>query len=200
MALSDYLKGPAHRRQAEELEGQLTELQGRYAQLQTLAKEYGAMEALEIRHQIAQEKAKLAEVRQAVQSAERDVAALAQKTSELRGQVLVLEETLLLESFALYEPKFRLNSSQEYKSRLEKVRERQKAMIKNGEAATGDMGWQVNGSKAEGRKLVNDMIKLVIRSFNNEADYCVDNVKFDNISLGEKRIRKSFEACNRLGG
>ena len=43
------------------------------------------------------------------------------------------------------------------------------------------------------------MIKLVIRSFNNEADYCVDNVKFNNIELGEKRIRKSFEACNRLG-
>jgi Domain of unknown function (DUF4041)/T5orf172 domain len=51
----------------------------------------------------------------------------------------------------------------------------------------------------EGRKLVNDMLKLVIRSFNNEADYCVDNVKFDNIELGEKRIRQSFEAGNRLG-
>jgi hypothetical protein len=72
-------------------------------------------------------------------------------------------------------------------------------MIKNGEAAIGDTGWSVNGSKAEGWKLVNDMIKLVIRSFNNEADYCVDNVKFDNIELGEKRIRQSFEACNRLG-
>ncbi|WP_365713582.1 DUF4041 domain-containing protein [Piscinibacter sp.] len=29
------------------------------------------------------------------------------------------------------------------------------------------------------------MVKLVIRSFNNESDYCVDNVKFDNIELGE---------------
>ena len=43
------------------------------------------------------------------------------------------------------------------------------------------------------------MLKLVIRSFNNEADYCVDNVKFDNIELGEKRIRQSFDAGNRLG-
>jgi vacuolar-type H+-ATPase subunit I/STV1 len=41
--------------------------------------------------------------------------------------------------------------------------------------------------------------QLVIRSFNNEADYCVDNVKFDNIELGDKRIRQSFDACNRLG-
>lgn len=63
----------------------------------------------------------------------------------------------------------------------------------------GNMNWQVNGSQSEGRKLVNDMQKLVIRSFNNECDYCVDNVKFDNIQLGEKRIRQSFDACNRLG-
>jgi vacuolar-type H+-ATPase subunit I/STV1 len=61
------------------------------------------------------------------------------------------------------------------------------------------MNWEVNGKKSEGRKLVNDMVKLVIRSFNNECDYCVDNVKFDNIELGEKRIRQSFDACNKLG-
>jgi hypothetical protein len=33
----------------------------------------------------------------------------------------------------------------------------------------------------------------------NECDSCVDNVKFDNVGLGEKRIEKSFEACNKLG-
>lgn len=167
--------------------------------MQALAKKYGAMEVLEIQRHIGQENANLGTVRLAIQSAERDVAVLAHQTSELRGQILVFEATLLLESFALYEPKFKLNASHEYKTRLDMARERQKAMIKNGEAATGNMGWEVNGSKAEGRKLVNDMLKLVIRSFNNEADYCVDNVKFDNIELGEKRIRQSFEVCNRLG-
>ncbi len=72
-------------------------------------------------------------------------------------------------------------------------------MIKSGEAAAGAEDWQGNGSKAEGRKLVSDMVKLLLRSFNNECDVCVDNVKFDNIELGEKRIRQSFEVCNRLG-
>ncbi len=199
MALSDFLNGPTYRRRVLDLESQLAELQERYAQMQALAKKYGAMEALEIQRQTERENAKLESVRQTINNAQRDVAALTHQTSELRAQVLVFEETLLLESFALYEPKFKLNASHEYKTRLDSVRERQKAMIKNGEAATGNMGWEVNGSKAEGRKLVNDMLKLVIRSFNNEADYCVDNVKFDNIELGEKRIRQSFEAGNRLG-
>ena len=199
MALKDYLNGPTYRRQVQDLEIELAELKERYSQMQALAEKYGAMEVLEVQRLIEQEHSNLATVRLAVQNVERNVSALAHQTTELQGQILVLEETLLLESFALYEPKFKLTASHEYKTRLDSVRERQKAMIKNGEAATGDMGWEVNRSKAEGRKLVNDMLKLVIRSFNNEADYCVDNVKFDNIELGEKRIRQSFEVCNRLG-
>lgn len=199
MALSDYLNGPTHKRQAQDLERQLTELQERYAQLQALAKKYGAMGVSEVQRVVAQENQALEAVRLQIKDAEQELKALRGQTSELRGQVLVLEETLLLESFALYEPKFKLNASHEYKTRLDTVRVRQKAMIKSGEAATGNLGWEVNGSKAEGRKLVNDMIKLILRSFNNEADYCVDNVKFDNIELGEKRIRQSFEACNKLG-
>lgn len=199
MALSDYLNGPKYRQRVQDLEDQLAKLQERYAQTQALAEKYGAMEVQDVQQHVERERASLDAVREEIRTAEREVAALTYRTSEMRAQILVFEETLLLESFALYEPKFKLNASHEYKTRLISVRERQKAMVKNGEAATGNMGWEVNGSKAEGRKLVNDMLKLVIRSFNNEADYCVDNVKFDNIELGEKRIRQSFEAGNRLG-
>lgn len=199
MPFSDYWNGPAHRQRADDLDTQLTDLQARYAELQVLTKKIGAMDVLEVQRLIEQEKTKLDAVRQETQCAQLEVAALAQRSSDLQGQILVWEETLLLESFALYEPKFKLITSQEYKSRLDSARDRQKAMIKSGEAATGNMDWTVNNSKAQGRKLVNDMIKLVIRSFNNEADYCVDNVKFSNVELGEKRILKSFETCNRLG-
>lgn len=199
MSFIDYWKGPAHRQRAEGLEAQLTKLQAQYAQLQALTAKIGAMDVLDVQRLIEQEKEKLAVARQETLHAEREVAALAQRASDLQGQILVWEETLLLESFALYEPKFKLVTSQEYKSRLDSVRNRQKAMIKSAEAATGNMNWTVNNSNAQGRKLVNDMIKLVIRSFNNEADVCVDNVKFDNVELGEKRILKSFETCNRLG-
>jgi hypothetical protein len=199
MPLRDYLNGPKYLLRIQELDKQLSELQQRYTQMQVLAEKFRAMESIQIQDLIDQENVKLANLRMATQESNRQIAELRKKSDELRSQVLVFEETLLLESFALYEPKFKFNASHEYKTRLDSVRETQKALIKNGQAATGNMGWEVNGSKAEGRKLVNDMIKLVIRSFNNEADYCVDNVKFDNIELGEKRIRKSFETCNKLG-
>jgi hypothetical protein len=199
MSFSDYWNGPAHRQRADELDAQLLSLQASYAELQTLAQKIGAMEVFDLQKLIEREKERLATVCQETHCARQEVAALAQRSSALHAQILVWEETLLLESFALYEPKFKLTTSQEYKSRLDSTRASQKSLIKSGDAATGNMDWTVNNSQVQGRKLVNDMIKLVIRSFNNEADYCVDNVKFDNVELGQKRIVKSFETCNRLG-
>jgi hypothetical protein len=72
-------------------------------------------------------------------------------------------------------------------------------LIKDNIAVTANEGWTVNGSASEGKKMVNDMKKLLLRSFNNECDYCVDNVKFNNIETNEKRIEKSYEQCNKLG-
>jgi hypothetical protein len=114
-------------------------------------------------------------------------------------EIIVLDEEILLESFALYKPKFKFLTSEEYKARLEACREKQKQLIKEGQAVTINENWTVNSSKVEGRKMVNDMKKLMLRSFNNECDYCVDNVKFNNMEVNEKRIEKSFEELNKLG-
>ena len=199
MPLSDYLKGPEHRAKAIQLADELAQLRQRYGLLQELAKKYGAMDAQEVQRQIQEQQQVLLSVQDQVARARQEETGIRAHLADQRAQVLVVEEALLLESFALYLPKFKLNSSAEYKARLDTSRERQKAMIKGVEAATGNMNWEVNGKKSEGKKLVTDMIKLVVRSFNNESDYCVDNVKFDNVQLGEKRIRQSFEACNKLG-
>lgn len=199
MAFMDYINGPKYRNRIHDLESQLASAKESNEQMQGLVKKLGAMELIEVKELIHQETIQLEAIKNHTKEAEDNYSSLSNKASDLKSQILVFEESILLESFALYEPKFKMSTSLEFKSKLELTRERQKAMIKNGEAATGNMGWAVNGSNAEGKKLVNDMIKLVIRSFNNEADFCVDNVKFDNIELGIKRIQKSFEACNRLG-
>ena len=123
-----------------------------------------------------------------------------EKQIELRRkEVIVLDEDILLESFALYKPKFKFQTSEEYKLRLDAIREKQKQLIKDGIAVSANENWTVNNSKSEGRKMVNDMKKLLLRSFNNECDYCVDNVKFNNMEVNEKRIEKSFEELNKLG-
>lgn len=122
------------------------------------------------------------------------------KQIELRKkQIIVQDDEILLESFALYKPQFKFQTSEEYKLRLDTCRDKQKQLIKDGLAVKAIEGWTVNNSKSEGKKMVNDMKKLLIRSFNNECDCCVDNVKFNNMEVNEKRIEKSFEELNRLG-
>lgn len=43
------------------------------------------------------------------------------------------------------------------------------------------------------------MKKLLLRSFNNECDYSVDNVKFNFFDRQVARIEKSLEAAKKLG-
>lgn len=162
-------------------------------------KELGGLDLQQIRAMVDQEKIHLSTLQAACEAKSAESSELTQKIEQLRSDVLVLEETILLESFAHYLPKFSFTNSAAYKTRLDSIREQQKTLIRNGTASVGGKGWTVNNSEAQGRKLVNDMIKLQIRSFNNEADYCVDNVKFNNIEAGEKRIRKSFETLNKIG-
>ena len=133
------------------------------------------------------------------QGFDQELKELAKQVDLRKKEIIVLDEEILLESFALYKPKFKFLTSEEYKTRLEACREKQKQLIREGKAVNINENWTVNNSKSEGRKMVNDMKKLLLRSFNNECDYCVDNVKFNNMEVNKKRIEKSFEELSRLG-
>lgn len=133
------------------------------------------------------------------QDAEQKMSEIVNQIEAKKKEIIVLDDEILLESFALYKPKFNFLTSAEYKTRLDACRDKQKQMIKDGIAVKANEGWTVNNSKSEGKKMVNDMKKLLLRSFNNECDYCVDNVKFNNMEVNEKRIEKSFEELNKLG-
>jgi len=211
--LKDFFKGPSYKQQVHRMESELGQLQKRYEyaaselkqlkekylKLLDLAKTFSALDAVQIDQEIEKRNKILGELKDAIAIAKQEQKNISTEVDFLHTEVLVLEEAKLLESFALYIPKFKFTSSLQYKQRLDGIRSRQKEMIKSGSAATGNMNWAVNGKKSEGKKLVTDMIKLLLQSFNNECDHCIDNVKFDNIELGEKRILQSFDVCNKLG-
>lgn len=192
MSLSDYFRGPQLKEECERLKTE-------NAQIKNVLTEMKALDLIEIRKRIEDAEKELADKNKSCENMAKSNEALQKEYEEKRLQILVIEEHLLLESFALYLPKFSFTSSTEYKDNLDSIREKQKNLIKSGEAAIGNQNWTVNNSQTQGRKLVNDMIKLVLRAFNNECDYCVDNVKFNNIELSEKRINQSFDAMNKLG-
>lgn len=117
--------------------------------------------------------------------------------NRLRSEVALLEENLEDISFGLYKPHYTFETSQEFKSELERVYERKKEMIRNGEAAFCAVPWQVNNSKAEGERMMKQAIKVMLRAFNGEVDAAVAKVTWNNVTRMEERIRKAYEAINK---
>jgi hypothetical protein len=121
-------------------------------------------------------------------------AGIARLTEEFQA----LEEEAVLRSYGFYKPIYNFSSSDKYEQRLEDIRERQKSMLKDKKAASCNIQWEVNGSKAEGKKQIDRTLKLMLRAFNGEADACVAKVTYKNVKAMEARIDKSADAINGL--
>lgn len=127
------------------------------------------------------------------------IAELNKQIDEKKKQLIILDEDILLQSFGFYRAHFNLPTSAHFKDRLERNQDAQARLIKGKEAASCPTNWIVDGDKAKGQRMVNDIAKLLIRAFNNECDACVASVKYNNIDSMEKRIQKAFDALNSLG-
>lgn len=176
-----------------------TKFKNEITKLQNYIEEIGGNEGLQLKAKIQEWNAELSSLEKNKKELEDQINELHAQIKNKNDQIIVLDDELLLESFALYKPKFNFLTSEEYKEKLDQCRERQKEMIRSSSAVKSNENWTVNNSKTEGKKMVNDMKKLILRSFNNECDFCVDHVKFHNIEMSEKRIEKSFDALNKLG-
>lgn len=127
------------------------------------------------------------------------LADLQRKISSAKVELIETDEEVMLQSFGLYQPKYDFSSAEQYKNRLAEIRNSQKQMIKAGTAASGSRDWTVNGSKADGRKMVKDMQKLLLRAFNSECDEAIAKVKFNTFETAQKRITSSKDAISKLG-
>lgn len=95
-------------------------------------------------------------------------------------------------------PIFKYDTPDSYKKKIEEVTNLQKEMIKSKQAVISTTDWVVNGSKAEGKKLTNQSIRLVSRAFNNEVNVIIKNVSWRNFDASLARIEKAFFDINKF--
>lgn len=150
------------------------------------------MEIHELKQVLVELNTKEATLHKQVQDLEKQV-------KERKAEVIILDDEILLQSFGFYKPKYDLENSSLFKAKLEEIRAQQEQIVKSGQATSASTSWTVNNSKAEGQKMIKDYVKLILRSFNNECDASIINVKFNNIESIEKKIKKAFETLNKLG-
>ena len=118
-----------------------------------------------------------------------DVEKIKDEIKQKQSELVQLNDEVLFQSFGLYKPQYDFCNSEEYKNRLEIIRQKQKDMIRADTAVTGSADRSVNGDKRKGQKMVNDMKKLLLRAFNGECDELVSKVKYNNFDSYKKRIK-----------
>jgi hypothetical protein len=125
--------------------------------------------------------------------------ALRAEYDELNARVLQLRELEMLQEIGIYQFRHRLADAPAYKERLAQTQRRIKEIAKADGAVSRGAGWAINGSAAEGAKMVNDLSKLMLRAYNAEADDAVRTLKPYALETAIERLEKSRAAISKLG-
>jgi len=109
----------------------------------------------------------------------------------LAQEVAIFDDRLAFAEMGVYEPHFDFDTSEQFKSAIEGVRARQKAMISNKTAVICRTNWTVDGSASKGRTMTERSIRLTLRAFNSECDAAISNTRWNNANAMEKRIENA---------
>jgi hypothetical protein len=174
------------RQQAEELE----HLRGEMQRL-------GVLDAVELRREADG-------LRGEIEAMRRDYAEqkalLDSELADLRLRVAVTQEEEILQEVGVYTYRHPLNDSVAYREQLKVLQDQIKATARrDGGAIEATTGWQVNGSAAQGRKMVNDFSKLTLRAYNAEADNLSRGMKPYKLATAIDRLEKVAVTIERLG-
>lgn len=196
------------RKEVERLEASNAELA---SQLQRL----GAMEVVQLESRRAQlereiadrEAQAAAEARAAAhaaqlqaQAVQSQISAAQSELSRLNTQVVVTNDTALLQEAGVYEYRHPLTDVVAYEQVLTDLKNHIKAWNRaDGGAVQAISDWMVNGSAAQGKKMVRDFSKLMLRAFNAEADNLVRGLKPYKLDRAVERLTKVAETIARLG-
>ena len=112
--------------------------------------------------------------------------------------IAVFDEEVELAEWGFYKPHFDYGTSDQFKSAIKDIKDKQKVMVKNKTAVVCYTDWVVQGKKSEGRKMTNRAIKLTLRAFNNECDAAIANIRWNNAIAMEKRVKTAFDTINKL--
>lgn len=169
----------------------INELEGENKKLKETLDSFGGMN----RFELEQEDKKIQE---SIKLKKSELDSINTKIVEAQSKLFDLNDDIDLQDFALYTPKYDCMDSNEYSEKIKACRQEQKYMIRNKMALAYSDNWTLDGSKAKGRAMNNDNMKMVLRAFNNECDSIIDKVKFNNIDKISKQIDKAADAIDKL--
>lgn len=118
----------------------------------------------------------------------------------IKKRVVATEELALLQEAGIYRYQHPLSDAVAYEAELARIEASIKEMVKkDGGAVLATTSWTVNGSESQGRTMVRDFSKLMLRAFNAEADNLVRGMKPYKLDGAKERLVKVAEVIEKLG-
>jgi len=133
------------------------------------------------------------------------LARIAELEAQLAGagtaapDVIELDDQRVLQDVGVYRYHHPLENAALYKDRLAQLDGQIDEMVKAGGAVLAADMFTFSGSLAKGRKMVEDLSKLMLRAYNAEADNCVRSLRSGNISTATRRLQAAVTAIEKLG-
>lgn len=113
--------------------------------------------------------------------------------------VIELDDSKMLQEVGIYRYHHPLEDAASYKDRLDKLERRISAVVKANEAIVKSNSFTFDNSLAKGRRMTNDLAKLMLRAYNAEADNSIRSLKLGNVVTAKRRLQASREAIAKLG-
>ena len=173
----------------EELTNEIGKLNSQITELS----KFGGMNAVQIEQEITQLKITKTEI-------EKELSAVRQELSNLKTSLIETEEIAMLQEVGIYQYTTILESSVGYAEKIKEIEaEIKKRNLADGGAIKAANEWIVNGSASEGRKVIKEFSKLMLRAYNGEVDDAIRTLKPYKMKAAIDRVDKVEKSIEKLG-
>jgi hypothetical protein len=112
---------------------------------------------------------------------------------------VVLDDDRVLQSVGIYRYHHPLESAAAFKERLDELSGRIAESVTAGRAIVASNMFTFDNSLAKGRKMTDDLSKLMLRAYNAEADNSIRSLRVGNVVTAKKRLDASRTSIAKLG-
>lgn len=130
---------------------------------------------------------------------EATIARLRSSRPDVSEDIVPLDDQQVLQSVGIYRYHHPLEDAASYRERLREIEAEVAELVRAGQAIERSNMFTFDNSLAKGRKMTDDLSKLMLRAYNAEADSAIRALRAGNIETAKRRLEKSRDAIARLG-
>lgn len=113
--------------------------------------------------------------------------------------MIQLDDEQVLQAVGIYRYHHPLEDAAAYKDELQRIESQIAQQVRDGRAIERSNMFTFDNSLAKGRRMSDDLSKLMLRAYNAEADISVRSLRAGNVETAKRRLEKSRQAIAKLG-